>query len=120
MVVRLGGRGLLRPEEYLPTRQRRLAARALRHPDVSVVIDLSKVSHQEKIEYVGAASHTTFDKRHDMVWAPGKTAGIAVGSYEAAALAYKRGYRYIAFGNLFFDGFHGLRANLAKLKELEG
>ena len=50
----------------------------------------------------------------------GKTAGIAVGSYEAAALAYKRGYRYIAFGNLFFDGFHGLRANLAKLKELEG
>jgi 4-hydroxy-2-oxoheptanedioate aldolase len=49
----------------------------------------------------------------------GKAAGIAVGSYEAAALAYQRGYRYIAFGNLFFDGFHGLRANLAKLKELE-
>jgi 4-hydroxy-2-oxoheptanedioate aldolase len=49
----------------------------------------------------------------------GKTAGIAVGSYEAAALAYQRGYRYISFGNLFFDGFHGIRANLAKLKALE-
>jgi hydroxymethylpyrimidine pyrophosphatase-like HAD family hydrolase len=29
-------------------------ARALRHPDVSVVIDLCKIAHQEKVEYVRA------------------------------------------------------------------
>ncbi|MBM3345988.1 MAG: ABC transporter substrate-binding protein [Betaproteobacteria bacterium] len=32
----------------------------------------------EKMDFVGAAFYTTFDKRHDLVWAPGKTAGIAV------------------------------------------
>lgn len=47
----------------------------------------------------------------------GKTAGIAVGSYEAAALAWTRGYRFINYGNLYFDGVHGLKANLAKLNE---
>lgn len=36
------------------------------------------VPYIEKMEYVGAAYHMTFDKRHDLVWAPGKTAGIAV------------------------------------------
>jgi 4-hydroxy-2-oxoheptanedioate aldolase len=47
----------------------------------------------------------------------GKTAGIAVGSFESAALAWDRGYRFINFGNLYFDGVHGLKANLAKLYE---
>jgi branched-chain amino acid transport system substrate-binding protein len=32
----------------------------------------------EKIEHVGTGSIATFDKRHDLVWAVGKTAGIAV------------------------------------------
>ena len=32
----------------------------------------------EKMEYIGAAGHDTWDKRHDLVWAIGKTAGIAV------------------------------------------
>jgi branched-chain amino acid transport system substrate-binding protein len=32
----------------------------------------------EKIEHVGTGSVVTFDKRHDLVWAVGKTAGIAV------------------------------------------
>lgn len=32
----------------------------------------------EKVEHVGSGSVTTFDKRHDPVWAVGKTAGIAV------------------------------------------
>jgi branched-chain amino acid transport system substrate-binding protein len=32
----------------------------------------------EKMEHVGAGSTLTFDKRHDPVWAVGKTAGIAV------------------------------------------
>jgi len=32
----------------------------------------------EKIEHVGSGSVLTWDKRHDLVWAVGKTAGIAV------------------------------------------
>ena len=32
----------------------------------------------EKIEHVGTGSIVTFDKRHDLVWAVGKTSGIAV------------------------------------------
>ncbi len=32
----------------------------------------------EKMEYVGATGTDTWDKRHDLVWAVGKTAGIAV------------------------------------------
>jgi branched-chain amino acid transport system substrate-binding protein len=32
----------------------------------------------EKTEHVGTGSIATFDKRHDLVWAVGKTAGIAV------------------------------------------
>ncbi len=32
----------------------------------------------EKMEHVGAGSVATWDKRHDLVWAVGKTAGIAV------------------------------------------
>ena len=32
----------------------------------------------EKVEHVGTGSIVTFDKRHDLVWAVGKTAGIAV------------------------------------------
>jgi len=36
------------------------------------------VTYLEKMDYIGASFHMTFDKRHDLVWAPGKTAGIAV------------------------------------------
>jgi branched-chain amino acid transport system substrate-binding protein len=36
------------------------------------------VGAMEKMEYVGSGSVVTFDKRHDLVWAVGKTAGIAV------------------------------------------
>ncbi len=50
----------------------------------------------------------------------GKTPGIALGSYEAAEKAWRQGYRYINFGNLYFDGVHGIKANLAKLKALAG
>jgi len=32
----------------------------------------------EKMEHVGAAATATWDKRHDLVWGVGKTAGIAV------------------------------------------
>ena len=32
----------------------------------------------EKMEHVGVAATATWDKRHDLVWAVGKTAGIAV------------------------------------------
>ena len=32
----------------------------------------------EKMEHVGTAGTDTFDKRHDLIWAVGKTAGIAV------------------------------------------
>ena len=32
----------------------------------------------EKVEHVGTAGTDTFDKRHDLVWAVGKTTGIAV------------------------------------------
>jgi branched-chain amino acid transport system substrate-binding protein len=32
----------------------------------------------EKLEHVGSGSVLTWDKRHDLVWAVGKTAGIAV------------------------------------------
>jgi branched-chain amino acid transport system substrate-binding protein len=36
------------------------------------------VAYIEKGEHVGTGSHATFDKRHDLVWAVGKTSGIAV------------------------------------------
>ena len=36
------------------------------------------VDAMEKAEHVGTGSIVTFDKRHDLVWAVGKTAGIAV------------------------------------------
>jgi branched-chain amino acid transport system substrate-binding protein len=36
------------------------------------------VAALEKMEHVGSGSTLTFDKRHDPVWAVGKTAGIAV------------------------------------------
>jgi branched-chain amino acid transport system substrate-binding protein len=36
------------------------------------------VAAMEKTEHVGTASIVTFDKRHDLVWAVGKTSGIAV------------------------------------------
>ena len=32
----------------------------------------------EKTEHVGSGAVVTWDKRHDLVWAVGKTAGIAV------------------------------------------
>jgi len=36
------------------------------------------VEAMEKGEHVGTGAVVTFDKRHDLVWAVGKTAGIAV------------------------------------------
>jgi len=36
------------------------------------------VAHIEKVEHVGTGAVATFDKRHDLVWAVGKTSGIAV------------------------------------------
>ena len=36
------------------------------------------VPHIEKGELVGTGALATFDKRHDLVWAVGKTSGIAV------------------------------------------
>jgi branched-chain amino acid transport system substrate-binding protein len=36
------------------------------------------VEYIEKNEHVGTGSVATFDKRHDLVWAVGKTSGIAV------------------------------------------
>jgi branched-chain amino acid transport system substrate-binding protein len=36
------------------------------------------VAHIEKMEHVGTGAVATFDKRHDLVWAVGKTSGIAV------------------------------------------
>jgi branched-chain amino acid transport system substrate-binding protein len=36
------------------------------------------VAHIEKSEHVGTGAVATFDKRHDLVWAVGKTSGIAV------------------------------------------
>ena len=47
--------------------------------DVFAVNDReSMVAAMEKAEHVGTGSIVTFDKRHDLVWAVGKTAGIAV------------------------------------------
>ncbi len=48
----------------------------------------------------------------------GKTPGIALGSYDTAVTAYNRGYRFINFGNVVFDGVHGIKASLAKLRAL--
>jgi branched-chain amino acid transport system substrate-binding protein len=42
----------------------------------------------EKIEYVGSGSIVTFDKRHDLVWAVGKTAGIAVQWQDGKKVAF--------------------------------
>lgn len=36
------------------------------------------VAHVEKSEHIGTGAVATFDKRHDLVWAVGKTSGIAV------------------------------------------
>jgi len=36
------------------------------------------VGHIEKAEHIGTGAVATFDKRHDLVWAVGKTSGIAV------------------------------------------
>ncbi|MBM3759197.1 MAG: hypothetical protein FJW36_03000 [Acidobacteria bacterium] len=54
------------------------------------------------------------------VAAMGKIPGIALGSYEAAEKAWRQGYRFINFSNLYFDGVHGIKANLARLKALAG
>lgn len=50
----------------------------------------------------------------------GKTAGIALGSVEAAAKAHGQGYRLINFGNILWSGLNGLKAGLAELHKLEG
>jgi hypothetical protein len=43
--------GVIRLGDDQPPRARQLL-RALRHPDLSVIVDLSKISHQEKTEYL--------------------------------------------------------------------
>jgi len=47
----------------------------------------------------------------------GKMAGISVGGVEAAQLAHRQGYRFIAFGNLLWHGAIGLTNNLKTLRE---
>jgi branched-chain amino acid transport system substrate-binding protein len=42
----------------------------------------------EKSEYVGTGALATFDKRHDLVWAIGKTAGIAVQWQDGKKVAF--------------------------------
>jgi branched-chain amino acid transport system substrate-binding protein len=42
----------------------------------------------EKMEHVGASAHITFDKRHDLVWAVGKTAGLGVQWQDGKKVAF--------------------------------
>jgi branched-chain amino acid transport system substrate-binding protein len=42
----------------------------------------------EKMEHIGSASTLTFDKRHDPVWAVGKTSGIAVQWQDGKKVAF--------------------------------
>ncbi|MBW6494104.1 MAG: ABC transporter substrate-binding protein [Burkholderiaceae bacterium] len=42
----------------------------------------------EKEEIVGAGSSASYDKRHDLIWAPGKTAGIAVQWQDGEKVAF--------------------------------
>ena len=79
--------------------------------------------HQIALGHIGEIEHPEVQKFlaefPARVTKYGKTAGIALGSYESAAKAWRQGYRYINFGNLYFDGVNGIKANLAKLKALE-
>jgi 2-keto-3-deoxy-L-rhamnonate aldolase RhmA len=49
----------------------------------------------------------------------GKTAGISVGSAEAARQCYCQGYRFINIGSLLFSGARGLADDLKTLRSLE-
>jgi branched-chain amino acid transport system substrate-binding protein len=42
----------------------------------------------EKMEHVGASATITFDKRHDLVWAVGKTAGLGVQWQDGKKVAF--------------------------------
>ena len=42
----------------------------------------------ETQEIVGAGSYASYDKRHDLIWAPGKTAGIAVQWQDGEKVAF--------------------------------
>ena len=42
----------------------------------------------EKMEYVGTGATSSYDKRHDLVWAVGKTAGIAVQWQDGQKVAF--------------------------------
>lgn len=74
--------------------------------------------------HIGELSHPKVQKFLEefpaRVASQGKAPGIAVGGYEAAALAFQRGYRFIGFGNILFDGLRGVKADLAKLRTLAG
>src|SRR5260221_2068923 len=46
------------------------------------------VAALEKSEYLGTGAIATYDKRHDLVWAVGKTAGIAVQCQDATKVPF--------------------------------
>lgn len=46
----------------------------------------------------------------------GKTAGMTVGSAEAALACYRQGYRFLSIGSLLFSGMRGLTADLARVR----
>lgn len=50
----------------------------------------------------------------------GKPSGITFVGFEACQWAYQVGYRFINIGNLIHQGIIGLKADLARLRALEG
>jgi hydroxymethylpyrimidine pyrophosphatase-like HAD family hydrolase len=76
-----------------PPRAREIA-RALRHPDVSVVIDLSKVRHREKLQYL--------DTVMDLLWRLRRQTGLPhrIVVDEAHYLLQGEAYRAIAASDL--------------------
>ncbi|MBI3208658.1 MAG: 4-hydroxy-2-oxo-heptane-1,7-dioate aldolase [Candidatus Solibacter usitatus] len=75
-------------------------------------------------DHIGQISHPSVQKFLEefpaRVTKQGKTAGIALGSYESAVIAWKRGFRFINFANILHDGVRGIKADLARLRELTG
>ena len=49
----------------------------------------------------------------------GKQAGITIRGSEAARMAYDQGYRFIAIGNLAYQGGIALRADLNTVRQHE-
>lgn len=54
------------------------------------------------------------------VAACGKASGITLVGYEPCKRAYEQGYRFINIGSLAFQGTIGLKADLQKLRQVEG